>query len=110
MESKKTSKKSAKTTDIAAAPVMLTEAPKKVSKPVKRAASAGKAAAKVSAKSSSPKNSSHRHSKPSAAAPAPINYDEVARLAYKYWEDRNHADGFAEEDWHRAEKAIRAQH
>ncbi len=37
---------------------------------------------------------------------AALNYDDVARLAYKYWEDRNRANGFSVEDWLRAEKAL----
>jgi hypothetical protein len=34
-------------------------------------------------------------------------YDEVARLAYSYWEARGCQGGSAEEDWLRAEKAVR---
>lgn len=35
-----------------------------------------------------------------------VGRDEVAQLAYQYWEERNYAHGYAEEDWHRAEKAL----
>lgn len=30
-------------------------------------------------------------------------HDEIARLAYSYWEARGRQNGFAEEDWYRAE-------
>jgi hypothetical protein len=111
METKKTSKKSLKIAEIAVAPLAAPEAPVSASKPAKRAkAASSKTTGKVTGKSAAtPKNSSHRHSKNSPTPAASINYDEVARLAYKYWEERNYAHGFAEEDWHRAEKAIRAR-
>jgi hypothetical protein len=110
METKKTSKKSSKTAEPKVASVTIAEAPAAVSKPVKRVTKAAtKAPAKAAAKSSAPKNSSHHHARTSPAPAAAINYDEVARLAYKYWEERQYAHGFAEEDWHRAEKAVRAR-
>ena len=44
-----------------------------------------------------------------AAAPA-FNpaFDEVAQLAYSYWEARGYQGGSSEEDWLRAEQALRA--
>jgi len=43
------------------------------------------------------------------AAPAPVpDQDEIARLAYSYWEARGGEDGSAEEDWYRAERDLRA--
>jgi len=111
MEPKKTSKKSLKIAEIPVAPLAATEASVPASKPVKRTtAASGKTTAKAASKTpSTPKNSSHRHSKPSPAPAPSINYEEVARLAYKFWEERNYAHGFADEDWQRAEKVIRAR-
>jgi hypothetical protein len=109
METKKTSKKSSKTAEKSVASLNAAEAPVAVSKPVKRAPAKSKAVSKVPSSSSAPKNSSHRHSKSSPATAASVNYEEVARLAYKYWEERNYAHGFAEEDWHRAEKVVRSR-
>jgi hypothetical protein len=108
MEPKKTSKKSIKTAEMPAAALKATESSDADSKPVKRTAAA-KSAKPAPRKASTPKNSSHRHSKLSAPPVAPIDYNEVARLAYKYWEERHYAHGFAEEDWHRAEKAVGAR-
>ncbi len=34
------------------------------------------------------------------------DHDEVARLAYSYWEARGRQGGSPEEDWHRAEQAL----
>jgi len=33
--------------------------------------------------------------------------EEIARLAYSYWEDRSHQGGSVEEDWLRAEEELR---
>jgi hypothetical protein len=33
--------------------------------------------------------------------------DEIARLAYSYWEARGYAGGSSEEDWLRAERELR---
>ena len=33
--------------------------------------------------------------------------DEIARLAYSFWESRGYQGGSAEEDWHRAEQELR---
>ena len=47
-------------------------------------------------------------SEPAATAPvcAP-SPDEIARLAYSYWEARGYAGGSSEEDWLRAEMELR---
>jgi hypothetical protein len=34
--------------------------------------------------------------------------DEIARLAYSYWEARGGGDGLAEDDWYRAESELKA--
>ena len=40
----------------------------------------------------------------------PPEYDEVAVLAYSYWEARGYQGGSAEEDWFRAEEEVRKRH
>ncbi len=35
------------------------------------------------------------------------SHDEIARLAYEYWEQRGRQGGSAAEDWQRAERALR---
>jgi hypothetical protein len=45
---------------------------------------------------------------PSAAAPASIPFDEIAQLAYSYWEARGYQGGSPEQDWLRAEHELRA--
>lgn len=36
-----------------------------------------------------------------------VSRDDIARLAYSYWEARNRQQGFAEEDWIRAERDLK---
>jgi hypothetical protein len=38
---------------------------------------------------------------------APPSREEIAALARKYWEDRGWKDGYAEQDWLRAEQDLR---
>ncbi len=38
---------------------------------------------------------------------AVLEHDEVARLAYSYWEERGYQDGCPQEDWLRAEAELR---
>lgn len=46
--------------------------------------------------------------------PAPetqnVNQSHIAQLAYSYWIARDYAHGFAEEDWHRAERELENKH
>jgi hypothetical protein len=43
-------------------------------------------------------------------APAPVaGGDEIARLAYSYWESRGFEGGSPEEDWLRAERELRSR-
>jgi hypothetical protein len=48
---------------------------------------------------------------PASAAPAPAattpGADDIARLAYSYWEARGFQGGSPEEDWLRAEQELR---
>ena len=39
-------------------------------------------------------------------ATAPPSHEEIARLAYAYWEARGHPHGSAQEDWFRAEREL----
>jgi hypothetical protein len=42
---------------------------------------------------------------PPVALPTP-SHDEIARLAYAYWEARGRQHGSHEEDWYRAEREL----
>lgn len=42
----------------------------------------------------------------STAKPAKPSYEEIERLAKSYWEARGCQDGYAEQDWARAEKEL----
>ena len=44
-----------------------------------------------------------------AAAPAAPAPEQIAHLAYSYWEARGYQGGSPEEDWLRAEQELRAQ-
>jgi hypothetical protein len=54
-------------------------------------------------------------SPPSSLSPVPptaaneLSRDEIATLAYSYWENRQGQDGSAEEDWLRAEQELRSK-
>lgn len=45
--------------------------------------------------------------------PAPkeqeVSQANIAQLAYSYWIARDYAHGFAEEDWHRAERELKSK-
>jgi hypothetical protein len=116
MQSNKTSKKTNKIVEKSAAPV--SEQTVTDSKPAKRTTKSPTAAM-----SSTPQTTSHRHSKASVpatpvieevvvdvvvASPTPLSREDIARLAYRFWEERSYAHGFAEEDWHRAVKTLSA--
>lgn len=36
-----------------------------------------------------------------------LNHTHIAKLAYSYWIARDYAHGFADEDWHRAERELK---
>ena len=44
---------------------------------------------------------------PATAAVCEPSADEIARLAYSYWEARGYAGGSPEEDWLRAQRELR---
>lgn len=78
-----------------------TDNSKKTKAPVKPRAAAP-AAKKTTAKKSA---------KSSGKAPNPRvpTHEEIARLAEKYWAERGHRDGHAEQDWLRAEQELLKQ-
>lgn len=41
-----------------------------------------------------------------AAKPAMPSRDEIERLAQRYWAQRGYQDGYAEQDWLRAEQEL----
>ncbi len=41
--------------------------------------------------------------------PREIAHEHIAKLAHSYWIARDHAHGFAEEDWHRAERELKSK-
>ena len=47
-----------------------------------------------------------RDTGPGPAAAAPLSHEEIARLAYAYWEARGYPHGSAQEDWFRAEREL----
>jgi hypothetical protein len=40
---------------------------------------------------------------------APPEPEEIARLAYTYWEERGCPDGSSDDDWYRAEEELRTR-
>ena len=77
-------------------------------------ASAGHAkrprAARVRAGATTPRTSKDTVVKPPDARQAPkITHEEIALLAYFYWEARQSPHGSAEDDWFRAERELRAR-
>jgi hypothetical protein len=65
-------------------------------------AAASKAAAKTKAKAA-PKSEVV-----DVAASRMPSYEEIARLAEQYWAERGWQDGYAEQDWLRAERELLA--
>jgi hypothetical protein len=47
---------------------------------------------------------------PEASAEAIPSQEEIAALAYSYWEARGYQGGSPEEDWLQAERELREQH
>jgi hypothetical protein len=65
---------------------------------------------------SAPGNAAHKHHGKKSVeaavetAPTPVavsvSREDIAKLAYSYWEARGQQDGFAEQDWLRAEREL----
>lgn len=76
-------------------------------KPVRKAASKPKSTATSAAhKHHSKTNVEPVPEAPVASAPMPLTQDVIAHRAYSYWEARGHRDGYAEQDWLRAEQDL----
>lgn len=87
----------------------MAETDKKAKAPAKpRAATAKKEAATPKATTSkTAANGSTKKATPIAKAATRMpTHDEIAHLARKYWAERGHADGHAEQDWLRAEQEL----
>jgi len=56
-----------------------------------------------------PRRSAARPAAAAAAAAAAPAAEQIAHLAYFYWEARGYQGGSPEEDWLRAEQELRAQ-
>jgi hypothetical protein len=73
--------------------------------------SAGAAAAAPARRKSSPKRSTRSAeivNTPAVTAATEPSREEIALLAYSYWEARGHQGGSPDEDWLRAEQELRA--
>ena len=52
------------------------------------------------------KKTSEPAEQPAKATPRPVAHDEIAKLAYAYWEARGRTGGSPEQDWLRAEREL----
>ena len=82
----------------------ITDKSKKAKAPAKPRAAAG-AAKKTPAKASTQSSSKATAS----TTPRVPSHEEIARLAERYWAERGHHDGHAEQDWLRAERELMKQ-
>jgi hypothetical protein len=76
--------------------------PKAVKKPQVETGSAVKAAPKAAAKA----KAAPQTKVVDVAASRTPTYEEIARLAERYWAERGWQDGYAEQDWLRAEQEL----
>jgi hypothetical protein len=75
--------------------------------PAKPKSATGNAAHKHHAKMSAEVISDTQVEAPQATAVSvDVSHEEVAKLAYSYWEARGRQDGFADQDWLRAEREL----
>ena len=51
-----------------------------------------------------------KRARKAATTTVKAHQDQVARLAYYYWEERGRPEGSPEVDWHRAEEELRRRH
>jgi Protein of unknown function (DUF2934) len=79
--------------------------PKAVKMPAGEAGSAVKAAAPKAAAKPKAKASPKTEAVDIAASRTP-SYKEIAQLAERYWAERGWQDGYAEQDWLRAEREL----
>lgn len=52
------------------------------------------------------KTTATKRSQPKRVKRTAISHEDVARLAHRYWAERGHQHGRAEEDWFRAEQEL----
>ena len=71
-----------------------------------------RATTKRTAEVSAPAPRRHKKATPVAAAPSDgiVPADEIATLAFSYWESRGYQGGSPEEDWLRAENDLLQRH
>jgi len=76
------------------------------------------AAPKAAAKSRKPKENNPSEKKTVAATNgnrssngngSSVSHDQVAQLAHRFWNERGRVHGHHEEDWYRAEQALRSR-
>ncbi len=81
-------------------------------KSVKKSGTAPKAAAKTSkpaAKKTVASAKANGTSMSNVTNGSSISHDQVAKLAHRFWNERGQTHGHHEEDWFRAEKALRSK-
>jgi flagellar biosynthesis/type III secretory pathway protein FliH len=78
--------------------------PKAVKTPEGETGSAVKAAPKAAAKTKA--KAALKSKTVDIAASRTPSYEEIARLAERYWAERGWQDGYAEQDWLRAEQEL----
>lgn len=71
------------------------------------AKSARKPASKAKAVSGRPAIPARKPPVYTLVEPREVTHEEIARLAYSYWEKRGFQGGSPEEDWRRAERELR---
>lgn len=84
-----------------------TEKPKKAKAPAKPRATA--AANKGTAKATTAKKAASKEATETSVVPRIPSHEEIASLARRYWAERGHTDGHAEQDWLRAERELMKQ-
>jgi len=83
-----------------------------MAKSVKKSAAAPKTAAKTSkpaVKKTVASAKTNGTSMSNGTNGSSISHDQVARLAHRFFIERGHAHGHHEEDWFRAEQALRSK-
>jgi hypothetical protein len=97
-----------KTTEAEVSPVAATEQPKRkrTATPKSTAAATPKPATAASHKHKTKKSTPQESPSEQPVAVPVISQEEIARLAYSYWEARGFGPGSPEEDWLRAEREL----
>jgi hypothetical protein len=70
------------------------------------------AAPKAAAKSRKPKENNPAEKKTVSSTNgngSSVSHDQVAQLAHRFWNERGRVHGHHEEDWYRAEQALRSR-